>query len=145
MSEKPDYESWPVERWTFAGVRANGTVKQYAWIDPSGEELWYKPHGTPAIGMIYETHVMRDGKSVRRTDPRPTGQINHDVDRLALEAQDVIARRRLADITAERRAKGNTALDEALAPLLEISRKLTSHADREAFAAMITRRILNGK
>jgi len=64
------------ERWVFGGSRVNADGKRmHAWIDSDGEELYFKPRGSHAVGVVYDVEVSRPdgGRIVRHGDPRYTG------------------------------------------------------------------------
>jgi hypothetical protein len=151
MSEtEPDpYVNIPTEKWVFGGVRVSrdGT-RLYAWIDPSGTELLYKPSGSPVVGSIYTARITRgvdddgDPRVTCHGEPEYTGDGYVDPEqRRELFAQDSVARTRLAMLRAERASERRDALDEALEPLVEIAAKLRTGADRDAFAAYVLRKI----
>jgi hypothetical protein len=132
------------ERWTYAGVRVLDGKRQHAWLDPTGEELLFaRTGGSMAVGSHYTAQVIRrdDGRITLRGTPIYAGSAAGEATRLALWAKHTAAQTRLELIRAERNAARRNALDEALAPLLEVAAGLRTSAERDALAAYILRRI----
>jgi hypothetical protein len=133
------------ERWTYAGVRASpdGT-RQHAWLDPSGEELLFRrTGGSMAVGSHYTALVIRrdDDSIALRGIPVYAGSAADEATRLVLQAEHTAAQTRLELLRAERNAARRNALDEALAPLVEVAAGLRTSAERDALAVYILRRI----
>jgi len=133
------------ERWTYAGVRVSSDGKrQHAWLDPSGKELLFRQgRGPTAVGSHYTAQVIRrdDGRIILRGTPLYAGSAADEATRRALWAEHIAAQTRLELIRAERNAARRNALDEALAPLLEVAAGLRTSAERDALAVYILRRI----
>jgi hypothetical protein len=132
------------ETWTYAGVRVLDGKRQHAWLDPTGEELLFaRTGGSMAVGSHYTAQVIRrdDGRITLRGTPIYAGSAAGEATRLALWAKHTAAQTRLELIRAERNAARRNALDEALAPLLEVAAGLRTGAERDALAAYILRRI----
>ncbi|NUR32302.1 MAG: hypothetical protein HOV83_41730 [Catenulispora sp.] len=130
-------------RWVFGGARVNAEGKRvHAWIDPAGEELYFKPRGSPAVGVVYEVVVSRPdgGRITRHGDPRYTG------DRAEPEARDALsARHRAAEATLdlaarERRAKTDDPLEIAIERLRELAQTVKAN-QRTAFWAYVIARL----
>lgn len=130
------------EEWTYAGRRFNGEKVVHQWVDPNDRELIYDT-GKTAIGGVYRIGVHREDDSVRAAikygvfigpsnDPRAADW----------EAQDMQTRRRAARQRAERALAKESRIDEALEPLLEITRALRDRATATALAAHISERII---
>jgi hypothetical protein len=147
----PQDESTPspepaAEVWTYGGVRAGKDGKRvHAWIDPGGEELWFARVRAAAIGSQYTVSVTRreDTVTVHGT-PQYAGSDTDPGTRRALWAADSVAQARLAGLRAERSDARRNALDEAIAPLLEIARPLRTGAERDALAAYVIRKLHAG-
>lgn len=147
MSPPPD-ESAPgpepaPELWTYGGVRAGKDGKRvYAWIDPGGDELWFGRVRAAAIGSQYMVSVTRRENTVTvHGTPEYVGPDSDPGTRRALWAADAAAQARLAALRAERSDARRNALDEAIAPLLDIARPLRTGADRDALAAYVIRKL----
>ena len=132
------------ETWTYGGIRAGKDGKRrHAWLDPGGEELLFaSAGGRPAIGSLYTARVTRgdDGITLHGT-PEYTGSQADQAARRALWTAHTLAQTRLETLRAERDAARRSALDEALAPLLELAAPLRTGAQRDALAAYVLRRI----
>ena len=110
---------------------------------PGGEELLFaSAGGRPAIGSLYTARVTRsdDGITLHGT-PGYTGSQAGQAARQALRAAHALAQTRLETLPAERDAARRSALDEALAPLLELAAPLRTRAQRDALAAYVLRRL----
>jgi hypothetical protein len=132
------------ETWTYGGIRAGKDGKRrHAWLDPGGEELLFtSAGGRPAIGGLYTARVTRgdDGITLHGT-PEYTGSQAGPAARQALWTAHTLALTRLETLRAERDAARRSALDEALAPLLELAASLRTGAQRDALAAYVLRRL----
>lgn len=134
------------ETWTYGGVRAGKDGKRlHAWIDPAGEEHWFSRTGTRmAIGSHYSAQVSRhDGTVTLHGTPEYAGSAAGADTRRALWTEHTLAQTRLEAIRAERDAARRNALDEALAPLLEVAAPLRTGAQRDALAAYVLRKLHN--
>jgi hypothetical protein len=138
------------ETWTYAGVRVLDGKRQHAWLDPGGEELLFsRTGGSMAIGSHYTAQVIRrdDGTIALRGTPvyagSAAGSAADQATRRVLQAEHTAAQTRLELIRAERNAARRNALDEALAPLLEVAAGLRTSAERDALAVYILRKIQN--
>jgi hypothetical protein len=134
------------EVWTYPGIRvgARGT-RVHAWLDARGEELWFAKTGArAAVGSLYTVQVTRNGDatSIQGT-PTYTGRAVGDQTRQRLWTEHTTATARLQMIRSERAASRRNALDEAIAPLLELARPLRTAADRDALAAYVIRKLHN--
>jgi hypothetical protein len=132
------------ETWTYGGIRAGKDGKRrQAWLDPGGEELLFaSAGGRPAIGSLYAARVTRgDGGVTLHGTPEYTGSQADQTVRQALWTAHALAQTRLETLRAERDAARRSALDEALAPLLELAAPLRTGAQRDALAAYVLRRI----
>jgi hypothetical protein len=123
------------ETWTYGGIRAGKDGKRrHAWLDPGGEELLFaSAGGRPAIGSLYTARVTRgdDGITLHGT-PEYTGSQAGPAAHQALWTAPTLAQTRLETLRA---------LDEALAPLLELAAPLRTGAQRDALAAYVLRKI----
>lgn len=137
------------ERWHYAGVRVlAGRKKGHAWVTPAGKELYYgaKNNSGGIIGAGYDAEVSR------AQGPKGTVTTLHGTPRFAVPAapgddrvadwaaQDKAAKAELELETLKRNAKRIDPLDEALAPLLALARKVPA-PQRDAFAVYVLRRI----
>ena len=136
------------ELWTYGGVRVSSRGQRvYAWIDQVGEELWFPKTGTrAAVGSQYKVTVKRaDGVTSIIGTPQYAGRACDDDLRRQLWAQHSAAATRLELIRAERSDARRNALDEAVAPLLEIARTLRTTAERDALAVYVIRKIADSR
>jgi hypothetical protein len=136
------YADWPQEAWTYGGVRVDSKgTRKHQWIEPDGSPGLYADKGSFVIGGLYHVRVQRDGKHTTRTTPRYTGETVEREERAALEIKDRASRRELAAKSRERNDAAQSALDEALEPLLAIARKTRNGSDLEALVAYVSHRI----
>jgi hypothetical protein len=133
------------ETWTYAGVRVSRDGKRrHAWLDPSGEELTSsRTGGSMAVGSHYTVTVTRSDKVIIHGTPVYAGSAAGQATRRALWAEHTAAQTRLELIRAERNAARRNALDEALAPLVELAAGLRTSAERDAFAVYVLRQLQN--
>src|SRR5438309_4257700 len=104
--------------------------------------MYYKPQaGRLVIGGAYTVRITEDDThTVKHGDAQYQGYRADAAtsERVAQwEAEDHLARIQAATERLERRHAMESALDEALAPVLDIARKLRTRADRDAYAAMV--------
>jgi hypothetical protein len=143
MSETTEHTT---ERWTWAGARLNQGKLTGAWIGADGKERWYSGprwHGT-VIGGRYDAQVthLDDARVTLHGTPVYAEPRDPGDDRAGLwAAEDRAARTRVATKARERRDAKQSALDDALEPLLAITGKLRTTADRDAVAAYVLRQI----
>jgi len=135
------------ETWTYAGVRAGGDGERlHAWLDAGGEEMLFSRSGTRmAVGSHYTVRVTRDGTVTMHGTPAYAGTRADDETRRAAWAEHTTAQTRLEMIRAERDDARRNALDEALAPLLELAARLRTSAERDALAAYVLRQIASAR
>jgi hypothetical protein len=142
---EPERAPEPVaETWTYGGIRAGKDGKRrYAWLDPGGDELLFaSTGGRPAIGSLYTARVTRTDSGITlHGTPEYTGSQASPETRQALWAKHTLAQTRLETLRAERDAARRNALDEALAPLLELAAPLRTGAQRDALAAYVIRKL----
>jgi hypothetical protein len=132
------------EVWTYGGLRAGARgTRVHAWIDETGEELWFPKTGARAsVGARYKVSVRRrDGTTSLVGVPGYTGRSADEQLRRRLWAEHTTAATRLELIRAERSDARASALDEALAPLLELARGLRTNAERDALAVYVLRKL----
>jgi hypothetical protein len=132
------------EVWTYGGVRVGNNGKRlHAWLDPGGEELLFSRTGARmAVGSHYTVQVSRrDGTITLHGTPTYADSAGDEAARRALWAEHTVAQTRLEMIRAERNAARRSALDEALAPLLEVAAPLRTSAERDALAAYVLRKL----
>lgn len=142
-------------RWIYGGRRVSAKGKVFhAWYDAgtparldatSETHAFIKVKGS-VIGGIYEVTVAERGDdgSVRAARPGPTytGDRVDDLEfRAALEAAQFAADMEVAQGRMERRHAADTALEEALEPLLRISGQMRTRAERAAFTQYVVRRL----
>jgi hypothetical protein len=132
------------ETWTYGGIRADKDGKKWhAWTDPAGEEHWFARTGSRmAVGSCYTAKVTRrdDGISLHGTPEYAGSQASQET-RAALWTQHTLAQTRIEALRAERDAARRNALDEAIAPLLELAGPLRTGAQRDALAAYVIRKL----
>ena len=136
------------ETWTYGGVRADKDGKKWhAWVDPAGEEHWFARTGggRMAVGSRYTAQVTRrdDGAITLHGTPEYAGSQADGETRAALWTAHTLAQTRIESLRSERDAARRNALDEALAPLLELAAPLRTGAQRDALAAYVIRKLHN--
>jgi hypothetical protein len=135
------------ETWTYGGIRADKDGKKWhAWIDPAGEEHWFARTGSRmAVGSRYTAQVTRrdDGAITLHGTPEYAGSQAGGETRAALWTAHTLAQTRSESLRAERDAARRNALDEAIAPLLELAAPLRTGAQRDALAAYVLRKLHN--
>ena len=123
------------ETWTYGGIRADKDGKKWhAWADPAGEEHWFARTGggRMAVGSHYTVRVTRrdDGGITLHGTPEYAGSQAGRETRAALWTEHTLAQTRVEILRAERDAGRRNALDEAIAPLLELAAPLRTGAQR---------------
>jgi len=113
------------ETWTYGGIRAGKDGKKWhAWLDQAGEEHWFARTGGSrmAVGSRYTAQVTRrdDGITLHGTPEYAGSQADREA-RAALWTAHTLAQTRIEALRAERDAARRNALDEALAPLLDLA------------------------
>jgi hypothetical protein len=134
----------PAETWIYGGVRVGkGGKRLHAWLDAGGEELLFSRTGARmAVGSRYTVRVSRhDGTITLHGTPAYADSAADEATRRTLWAEHTVAQTRLEMIRAERNAARRSALDEALAPLLEVAAPLRTSAERDALAAYVLRKL----
>ena len=134
------------EVWTYGGVRVGqGGKRVHAWLDASGEELLFSRTGARmAVGSQYTVSVSRHDETITlHGTPAYAGSAADEATRRAVWAEHTVAQTRLEMIRAERNDARRSALDEALAPLLELAGPLRTSAERDALAAYVIRKLHN--
>ena len=97
-----------------------------------------------AVGSQYTVSVSRHDETITlHGTPAYAGSAAGETTRRALWAAHTVAQTRLEMIRAERSDARRSALDEALAPLLELAAPLRTSAERDALAACIIRKLHN--
>jgi hypothetical protein len=115
-------------------------------VDPAGEEHWFARTGSrTAVGSRYTAQVTRrDGGAITlHGTPEYAGSQADRETRAALWTAHTLAQTRIETLRAERDAARRNALDEALAPLLELAGPLRTGAQRDALAAYVLRKLHN--
>ena len=133
------------ETWTYGGIRAGKDGKKWhAWLDQAGEEHWFARTGGSrmAVGSRYTAQVTRrdDGITLHGTPEYAGSQADREA-RAALWTAHTLAQTRIETLRAERDAARRNALDEALAPLLDLAAPLRTGAQRDALAAYVIRKL----
>jgi hypothetical protein len=132
------------EIWVFGGTRVLGGKKSHAWLPAGanpGQELYFKPQGSPVPGSEYRVRVTRtDGHTVRHGAPVYHGRHGDDAVRAGLELASRAAETVLRRMALERNDKRHSALDAALVPLCDLIRKAPA-ADRDAIVAYVLRHL----
>ena len=135
------------ETWIYGGIRADKDGKKWhAWVDADGEEHWFAKTGSRmAVGSRYTAQVIRrdDGSISLRGTPAYAGSQAAQTTRAALWTEHTLAQTRIELLRAERDAARRSALDEAIAPLLELAAPLRTGAQRDALAAYVIRKLHN--
>jgi hypothetical protein len=132
------------ETWTYGGIRAGKDGKKWhTWIDPAGEEHWFARTGSRmAVGSHYTAQVTRrDGGITLHGTPEYARSQADGETRAALWTAHTLAQTQIETLRAERDAARRNALDEALAPLLELAAPLRTGAQRDALTAYVIRKI----
>ena len=133
------------ETWTYGGIRADKDGKKWhAWVDAADEEHWFaRTGGRMAVGSCFTARVTRrdgGGISLHGTPEYAGSQAGQEV-RAALRTAHTLAQTQIESLRAERDAARRSALDEALAPLLELAASLRTGAQRDALAAYVIRKL----
>lgn len=163
MTEQPEQAEAPAPpdetvRWIYGGRRVSAKGKVFhAWYDadsPPRLDLTDTPHAFvkvkgSIVGGIYTVAVAGrddDGDVVSvRPDPTYTGDRVDDLEfRAALEAAQFAADMEVAQGRMERRHAADSALEEALGPLVVISGQMRTRAERAAFTQYVVRRLGSG-
>ena len=135
------------ETWTYGGIRADKDGRKWhAWVDPAGEEHWFaRTGGRMAVGSHYTARVTRrdDGGVTLHGSPEYAGSQAGQETRAALWTEHTLAQTRIESLRAERDDARRNALDEAIAPLLELAAPLRTGAQRDALAAYVIRKLHN--
>ena len=98
-----------------------------------------------AIGSRYVVRVTRrdDGGLTLHGVPEYASSQADQATRQALWAEHTVAQAQIEARRAERDAARRNALDEALAPLVDLARPLRTGAQRDALAAYVIRKLHN--
>lgn len=98
-----------------------------------------------AVGSRYTAQVTRrDGGAITlHGTPEYVGSQADGETRAALWTEHTLAQTRIESLRSERDAARRNALDEALAPLLELAAPLRTGAQRDALAAYVIRKLHN--
>ena len=126
------------------GVRVGkGGKRLHAWPGTSGEQLCFSRAGARmAVGSQYTVSVSRHDETITlHGTPAYAGSAADEATRRAVWAAHTLVQTRLEMIRAERNAARRSALDEALAPLLELAGPLRASAERDALAAYVLRKL----
>jgi hypothetical protein len=130
------------EVWTFAGRRALGGKRYYAFHDAAGRERYYAKVKALTVGGRYAVTAARDGDRVSvYGEPRYTGDRVDERTRRQMEALDLTAEAALAAQARDRSDARRKALDDAMQPLVEIAATLRFGHERDAFLAYVIRRL----
>jgi hypothetical protein len=132
------------ETWTYGGVRVGARhTRVHAWIDPAGEELWFPKAGAhAAVGSRYTVSVRRSAGTTSIIGvPEYAGRSPDDGLRQRLWAAHTAATTWLQMIRDQRNDAKHSALDQAIAPLLDLARTLRTSAERDALAAYVIRKL----
>jgi hypothetical protein len=141
MTDVP--EGFTRETWVYTGVRrtASGQARQ-SWRDEAGRSYIYPGrYGHLVTGGYYTVDVNRADESLTRYAPVYTGRRVDAEERAALEAQEFGVKAQIAREARERKDRKDSALNDALRPLLAVAAKLNGTADREALARYVAARI----
>jgi len=92
-------------------------------------------------GGLYAVKVTQAGGTTTRTRPAYTGRRSDAVDLAALAALESAAEQEIARRRSERSDAAIDELDEAIAPLLAIARKMPTRAARRALIADVLQRM----
>lgn len=134
------------ELWTYGGLRVGRGGKRYhAWRPPERTPenlgLFATLRGSYVVGSVYEARVEREDDGITVIgQPQWQQQSENPELRAELEVAHRAARTTLDRRALESRAKRNSALDEAIAPLVELARKRPSN-QRDAFATYVLRKL----
>jgi hypothetical protein len=146
-AEQAEEDATTTERWTFAG-QAPGRKRPVVevWWPADGERLAYAPtkgaHYTP--GGLYEVRVYRGENTITRYGGAEFVGADPDAERrMRAEAEAAAGARELARARLEKRAKGG-AFAEVLGEVRAAAATMT-HAQREAFLAMLAREVYTAR
>lgn len=132
------------ETWTAIGTRVSSDGKRCAaFLDETSDERLYAERAAYALGGLYAVTVTREGKRVTRHGaPRYAGQGDATREqRAAWEAESHAAEAELERASLERKYRGDSALDELLAPLEAIAAGLRTRAARAALVGYVSERL----
>jgi hypothetical protein len=134
------------ETWAYGGIRADKAGKRWhAWLDAAGQEHWFARTGGSrmAVGSHYTLRVTRrdDGAITLHGTPEYARSQADEATRRTLWTEHTLAQTRIESLRAERDAARRSALDEAIAPLLELAAPLRTGAQRDALAAYVIRKL----
>jgi hypothetical protein len=126
-----------------AGTSAWPTPMPGNCWNSAGEEHWFACTGSRmAVGSHYTAQVTRrDGGITLHGTPEYAGSQADREARAALWTEHTMAQTRIETLRAERDAARRNALDEAIAPLLDLAAPLRTSAQRDALAAYVIRKI----
>lgn len=131
------------ESWTYLGVRVDDKGKPiHAWRDSARVTRLFTALKASVVGGGYSLDVEHkdgDGVVVSPSTMKFMGVHAPDADVIQLEHK--AAQKRLEAARLERSGSRHDALEEAIAPLLELAGRTKSHASKAALVDYVTRRI----
>lgn len=129
------------EHWVYGGTRVGLKDKKFAaWIDPSGEELYFPYASRYIVGSIYTFSVLREGDQIsRRPQGEYVGRSDDNELRTTLHARHRAAETALDEIRRQRADKRDDPLDDAIEALASLVRAVPS-PQRQAFAVYLMTR-----
>ena len=138
------------EQWLYAGVRRNRAgAARATWRDPWGQIKFFAPKGASryAIGAAYDVSVTRDPDGNRITMHGTPVFVEAGAasaeEQAEWETAEKVAKIALSTASRERNAKKQSALDEALRPLLLLAHGYRNGDDQDALTAYVSRRLHN--
>jgi hypothetical protein len=145
---EPEYAT---ETWRWMGERHAGDgTRNNCWQDAGGQTRWFAAKARTAgaaVGGYYTARVRHhdDGQGLTLNGLPVFDRAAEPGDAMAdlWRAEDRATKARASARTRERAAAKANELDDALAPLLAICRKLRTHADQEALMMLVLRK-MNG-
>lgn len=132
---------WNVEEWTYGGLRIFQGKRVHIWIDQNDQELHYSEGGSFLVGGIYAVETERTADVLRRRRPRFTGRQVPREQRQLFMASDKVTRTYLERLAMQQRMLQADAFEQAVKPLIRLSRQFKSQSERDALAAMVLQRI----
>lgn len=133
------------EVWVYAGARWSRNQLVHSWQPPTGPELYYGPKmkGT-VVGAEYTVRVVREGtKTSLYGQPvyRTASQTQELADKYHATDQAARIQHRMYLIEKNDAKQADLSLEAKIIPLRRQYRNLSTNAERDAFLALIMRKV----
>jgi hypothetical protein len=131
------------QEWVATGTRVlSSDGRGQEFLTETGELKVYAERVSYVIGGIYTVQTStKGGRTIRHGDPVYTGRRRPAEERALWEAEDQAAEVALDRAALERKHRKGGALDEALAPLLEIMAGTRTGTQRQALIGYVSDRL----